>query len=153
MSEHITVSLDIEVNEALEELQDFSNKVDELGTRWQRVKRTVQQESRHLMYSMAGLIRLVQAVFAQVGISFGPVGDAIMRIVNVIISSAIAMQYAYVAGGPVGWAMIGIAAAALGLALRAELQASIGLADAKNDMKNVNTALSSLTSILGPWRF
>jgi len=152
VSERVTVYLDMEADEALAELADFSRKVDEVGSKWQRAKQIIRSESRQVMQSLLGLVHLAKNIIEALGYSIGPVGEALLAIITSVIQSAIAMQFAYAAGGPIGWAMMAVAAAALGVAIGAQIRAAQGVAEAKESAAKTQAVLNSLTSILGPWR-
>ena len=151
-SERITVYMDVETDESMAELADFSRKVDEIGSKWQRTKMVIVRESRNILQSIAGLVNLAKHVLSALGMSIGPAGDALLAIISSVISSAIAMQYAYAAGGPVGWAMMAVSAAALGIAVATQIATAQGIETAKAQASQAQAILGDLTSILGPWR-
>jgi len=151
-SDRVTVYVDVETDESLAELADFSRKVDDVGSKWQRVKMVIRSESRQVMQSLLGLVNLAKDIIEAFGYSIGPVGEALLAIITSVIQGAIAMQFAYAAGGPVGWAMMAISAAALGVAIGASIRAAQGVAEAKESAAKTQAILGSLTSILGPWR-
>lgn len=153
VSEDIEIWLRLNADDALSEMHDFSNKVDEIGSRWQRVKLTIQNESRKVLYSLQGVISLVRNVFELFGWSLGPVGEALLGIVSSVISSVIAMQYAYAAGGPFGWAMIALSAAALYASITAQVKAMQGMEDAKGEIGKVNAVIGSIQNIFSVRRW
>ena len=154
MSENdIEIWFHLNADEPLAEMQDFSNKVDEIGSRWQRVKMTIQTETRKVLYSLQGVVSLVRNVFELFGWSLGPVGEALLTVVGSVISSVIAIQYAYAAGGPIGWAMITVSAIALEFSIMAQIKAAMGMEEAKRDIMKVNAVIGSLQNIFNVRRW
>ena len=149
----ISLGIVVETDEALAELTAFSNMVDSLGTKWQRIKKTVKQEARKLLYSLQSFINLARNIFNSFGMSLDPMGEALLNIIGSVIASAIAMQYAYAAGGPVGWAMMAISALALTVAIGQQVNAARGIDEAKQAAADSLAIISSLQSVLIPWRF
>jgi len=152
VSDRVDIIVGVETDEALAELADFSHKVDEVGSKWQRAKQIIRTESRQVMQSLLGLVNLAKNIIEAFGYTIGPVGEALLAIITSVIQSAIAMQFAYAAGGPIGWAMMAVAAAALGVAIGAQIRAAQGVAEAKESAARTQAILGNLTSILGPWR-
>jgi hypothetical protein len=153
VSDRVTIIVDVETDESLAELAAFSQKVDELGSKWQRVKTTIRAESRNLLYSLSAFISLAQNIMNQYGIALGAAGDALLNIIGSVISSAIAMQYAYAAGGPIGWAMMAVSSLALWAAIDAQMSAAAGRKEAQDSMNQTRTIMNNIHSMLTAWRY
>lgn len=152
VSEHVNIILKIDKSEAEVELQDFENEINKKASLWQRVKTRMMSESRLMMQSLIATVNTARAILTSLNISLGPLGDAMLQMGMAIINTVIAMQYAYAAGGPVGWAMIGLSAAALAAALYAQVQAADGVEEARRAGQRAETIMSNVSSILSPWR-
>jgi len=137
--------------QSTQELVDFENEVTRVGSLWQRVKLKIRKESANIGRSIIGLLGFAQLAFDSVGQSIGPLGDALLSILDTVISGVIAMQYAYTAGGPTGWAMLAISMVALGVAINAKTQAIAGTNMAKQQAQESSRAIRSITSIISPW--
>lgn len=154
MSEtNMMVLLGLETSQYERDLIDFRNKVDEVASRWQRVKLTVANESRNLMQSMYYFVNLARSIISNFGVSLGTMGDALLNMIASTIQGVLAMQYAYAAGGPVGWAMMGVAGVALMFALHAEAYATLSIDTMKNELRGAQAAMNNISGILGAWRF
>jgi len=134
------------------EMDDMEAKANEVGSLWQRVKLTVREESRSVMRSVMGVFNLAKNILSAFGVSMGPMGDAVVTMIGSVIAGAMSMQAAYVAGGPAGWLMLGIAAISLGVAIGAQLRAMEGVATAKESAAKAQAIFNSLESIIAPWR-
>jgi len=152
MVSDISVNIIVETDTALAEIADFSQKVDEIGSRWQRVKLKIKSESRKLIYSLQGLVNLARNIFSSFGMSLDPMGEALLGVISAVIASAISMQFAYAAGGPVGWAMMALSALALTVAIGQQVNAARGIDEAKQAASESLAVLTSLQSIFTPWR-
>jgi hypothetical protein len=152
VSEDVNVLINVDLSEAEIELIEFENEINKKASLWQRVKTQMMTESRLMMRSLIATVNTARAILSALNISLGPVGDAMLQMGMAIINSVIAMQYAYAAGGPIGWAMIGLSVAALAAALSAQVQAANGVEEARRAGQRAETIMSNISAILSPWR-
>jgi hypothetical protein len=151
VSEDVNIILKVDTEQPRTEIEDLENEVDKVASIWQRVKLTVRREALNIGRSIAALVRSAQTILRAIGVSLGDMGDAILNIVEGVISSVIAMRYAYIAGGPVGWSYIVLTYYAMVMAAGAQVSAARGVKEAKQRADASAAALRSLTSVIGPW--
>jgi len=151
VSDEVEILVTVLTEEGLRELDDFGNEIEKKATLWQRTKLKILNESREVMRSIMGLLHSTRAIFAAIGLSLGPLGDAMLEMITAIVNGAIAMQFAYAAGGPIGWAMMALSAAALAAALYAQVQAVNGIEAARRAGQQASSIMSNLSSIFSPW--
>jgi len=151
--DRVTIAIEIQTEVAFAEITDFEKEVDKVASKWQRVKRAIQNESTKVLYSLQGMINLAKTILNKFGVSLGAMGDALVNMVGAIITSVIALQYAYAASGPVGWVMMGVTIVALSFALDAQIKAAFGMEEAKRLSDDAVSILSSIQSTLTPWRY
>ena len=154
-SDRVTVYLDVETDDSLAELADFSRKVDEVGSKWQKIKQTVVSEARNILMSLNSLISLVKNILQAAGMSLGAIGDTLLTIIQQVVATASSIVVVYTALGlanPLFWISASIAAVGLGIAIGAEIRAAQGVEEAKKAASAANQILGNIQGMMSPWR-
>lgn len=154
MSDRVTVYLDIETENGLAELQDFSNKVDELGRKWQKVKMLIRTEGTKILHSITSIISLFKQVLKAANISIGHVGDAILMAVEALVSTLLVVYTSYSAlsmTNPIFLISAGIAFSSLLIAMDSSIKTAAGVEDSKRMANEAMGMMSSLRGIFTPW--
>ena len=152
MSDDVNVIVHVDTDQPMRELADFENEINKKATLWQRVKRTIMTESRQVLQSVLAGVRSIQGILRALNISVGPIGDVIIQLGVAVLNYLIAVQYAYTASGPIGWALLGLSFGALVASAYAIGQSVDAVGEARRAARDAEAVMNNVSAILSPWR-
>jgi len=147
------VEVNVIVKADLTDLQKAEIQAERVMTKMQRVITFVKSNSNKLLRSMQSIISLFSNVLKTVGVSIGPVGEALLSTVAVVVASVIQMQSILAAGTGglsliFGAAMVG---AAIAISVISTLEIMRGMDRINSQLGAAQSAAQSAISLFNIW--
>jgi len=147
------VEVNVIVKADLSDLQKAEAEADRVMTKMQRVIQFAKKNSQKIMRSMQSIVSLFSNVLKSFGVALGPVGEAILGTISVVVASVIQMQSILAAGTGglslvFGAAMVG---AAITISLISTIETMRGLDRIQSQLAGAQGAVGNLTSLFNTW--
>lgn len=147
------VEVNVLVKTDLTELQKAEVEADRVMTKMQKVITFVKTNSQKLVRSMQSVVSLMSGILKAAGISIGPIGEALMGTIAVVLASVVQMQSILAAGTAglslvFGAAMVG---AAIAISVISTMEVMRGMDRINSNLAGASQAAAAAMSLFTQW--
>lgn len=147
------VIININTKADLTELQKAEAESERVMTKMQKVITFVKTNSQKLLRSMQSIVSLFSGILKTFGVSLGPVGDALLGTISVVIMSVIQMQ-SILAAGTGGLSLVfGLAmvSAAIAISIMSSMAVARGMNEIQSQLSGAQASTQAALGLFAIW--